>query len=361
MTTERNIIIHAGQTFELSLDYAGTPGRGQRMHIRASDAADDVIAILTHNGADNARVIYNDATQKIDIRIGASVSGAWLVGANRVEWKYDIEDYDVSDDDDIDIPFRGASIVYGNRTRPEDVTPSAALPSGDGRYVRFDTDAQGLSEAQQKARGQNKHRRDRRRLRRNRPHGPNWSRRRNRRNRSHRRRRRNWSRWRCRSNRPDWSGRQARPETPARLAPRGQLVPLERPEPRVTLALLVLRVRQGDGRHWRNRGGWPDRARWSNQGNRCDGRHGRHWCGQAQEPKPSPDFTASDNQPPASSFATLDTRNSVLVLDFDDAAVESAVFVNQIPEGADLSRASTSACIGWRPAHDWQCPLARGV
>ena len=29
---------HAGQTFELSLDYAGTPGRGQRMHIRASDA-----------------------------------------------------------------------------------------------------------------------------------------------------------------------------------------------------------------------------------------------------------------------------------------------------------------------------------
>ena len=147
MTTERNIIIHAGQAFTLSLDYAGTAGRGQRMHIRASDAADDVIAILTHNGADNARVIYNDATQKIDITIGASVSGAWLVGANRVEWKYDIEDYDVSDDDDIDIPFRGASIVYGNRTRPEDVTPSAALPSGDGRYVRYDGE-QGLSDEQ---------------------------------------------------------------------------------------------------------------------------------------------------------------------------------------------------------------------
>jgi len=48
-------------------------------------------------------------------------------------------------------------------------------------------------------------------------------------------------------------------------------------------------------------------------------------------------FTASDNQPPASSFATLDTRNSVLVLDYDDATVESAVFVGQIPEGADLS------------------------
>jgi hypothetical protein len=48
-------------------------------------------------------------------------------------------------------------------------------------------------------------------------------------------------------------------------------------------------------------------------------------------------FTASDNNPPASSFATIDTRNSVLVLDFDDASVESAVFVGQIPEGADLS------------------------
>ena len=48
-------------------------------------------------------------------------------------------------------------------------------------------------------------------------------------------------------------------------------------------------------------------------------------------------FTARDNNPPASSFATIDTRNSVLVLDFDDASVESAVFVGQTPEGADLS------------------------
>jgi len=137
MTTERNIIIHAGQTFELSLDYAGTPGRGQRMHIRASDAASDVIAILTHNGDANARVIY-DGTDSLDITIGASVNGGWLVGANRVEWVYDIEDYDLSDTDDVVIAYRGKAIVYGNRTRPEDVTPSAALPSGDGRYVRFD-------------------------------------------------------------------------------------------------------------------------------------------------------------------------------------------------------------------------------
>lgn len=48
-------------------------------------------------------------------------------------------------------------------------------------------------------------------------------------------------------------------------------------------------------------------------------------------------FLPNQNQPPASGFATLDTRNSVLVLDFDDASVESAVFVGQIPEGAVLT------------------------
>lgn len=147
MTTERNIIIHAGQTFELSLDYAGTPGRGQRMHIRASDAAADVIAILSHDGDANARVIY-DGTDSLDITIGASVNGGWLVGANRVEWVYDIEDYDLSDADDVVITHRGRVIVYGNRTRADDVTPSAAMPSGDGRYVRFDG-VQGLTEEQQ--------------------------------------------------------------------------------------------------------------------------------------------------------------------------------------------------------------------
>jgi hypothetical protein len=47
-------------------------------------------------------------------------------------------------------------------------------------------------------------------------------------------------------------------------------------------------------------------------------------------------FTALDNQPPATAFATLDTRNSIAVLDFDDATDESAVFVSIIPEGASL-------------------------
>jgi hypothetical protein len=47
-------------------------------------------------------------------------------------------------------------------------------------------------------------------------------------------------------------------------------------------------------------------------------------------------FTPNQNQPPASAFATLDTRNSILVLDFDDSDSESAIFVGVIPEAASL-------------------------
>jgi hypothetical protein len=48
-------------------------------------------------------------------------------------------------------------------------------------------------------------------------------------------------------------------------------------------------------------------------------------------------FTATQNQPPSGSFATLDTRNSIAVLDFDDTAVESAIFLGIIPEGTILT------------------------
>ena len=48
-------------------------------------------------------------------------------------------------------------------------------------------------------------------------------------------------------------------------------------------------------------------------------------------------FTARDNQPPVSAFATLDTRNSVLVLEFDAATDESAVFVGIIPDNVSLA------------------------
>jgi hypothetical protein len=48
-------------------------------------------------------------------------------------------------------------------------------------------------------------------------------------------------------------------------------------------------------------------------------------------------FTPADNQPPTTNFATIDTRNSVMVLDFADSAPdESAIFVGVIPEGANL-------------------------
>ena len=47
-------------------------------------------------------------------------------------------------------------------------------------------------------------------------------------------------------------------------------------------------------------------------------------------------YTPLDNQPPAANFATIDTRNSIMVLDFDAATDESAVFVGVIPEAASL-------------------------
>jgi hypothetical protein len=48
-------------------------------------------------------------------------------------------------------------------------------------------------------------------------------------------------------------------------------------------------------------------------------------------------FTPLANQPPATAFATLDTRNSIAVLDFDDGATnEAAIFNGIIPEAASL-------------------------
>jgi hypothetical protein len=74
-------------------------------------------------------------------------------------------------------------------------------------------------------------------------------------------------------------------------------------------------------------------------------------------------FTAEHNQPPSTSFATLDTRNSIAVLDFDDAATESAVFVGIMPEAASLgsglivnldfmATAATSGNVRWSVAFE---------
>ena len=49
-------------------------------------------------------------------------------------------------------------------------------------------------------------------------------------------------------------------------------------------------------------------------------------------------FNAFNAQPPATAFATFDTRNSIAVLDFDDGPTNEATsFVSIIPEGANLT------------------------
>lgn len=57
-------------------------------------------------------------------------------------------------------------------------------------------------------------------------------------------------------------------------------------------------------------------------------------------------FTPLDNQPPATNFATLDTRNSIAVLDFSDTTEESSVFVGVIPDKALLG-SGIIARINW--------------
>lgn len=47
-------------------------------------------------------------------------------------------------------------------------------------------------------------------------------------------------------------------------------------------------------------------------------------------------FTPTTSQPPASNFATPDTRNSIALLDFDDTTSESAFWVGVVPEGTSL-------------------------
>ena len=48
-------------------------------------------------------------------------------------------------------------------------------------------------------------------------------------------------------------------------------------------------------------------------------------------------LTPRENQPPATAFATLDTRNSIAVLDFDDTTIENAIFLDIIPQFAILT------------------------
>jgi len=148
MTVAHDLLIYQGQTYTHTLPAADlvSAGRGLRMHIRDATATPTVIAILSHNGAANLALAFG--ADGIDVTIGASVSELWLVGADRVEWVYDCESYSLTDADDVIVTHSGRAIVRGNRTRAADVTPSEQMPSGDGRYVRYDG-VQGLSDAQQ--------------------------------------------------------------------------------------------------------------------------------------------------------------------------------------------------------------------
>lgn len=56
-------------------------------------------------------------------------------------------------------------------------------------------------------------------------------------------------------------------------------------------------------------------------------------------------FTPLDNQPPSSNYATLDTRNGYLVLDFDASTDESAVFQGFMPRNYDGG--GVTVTVGW--------------
>lgn len=96
--------------------------------------------------------------------------------------------------------------------------------------------------------------------------------------------------------------------------------------------------------------------------------HDTHWVtaaggGGGGSATPVIVFTALHNQPPATNYATLDTRNGHLVLDFDGATNESAIFGAVLPPGyggggltAELHYAMTAATSG---DVDWDVALER--
>lgn len=48
-------------------------------------------------------------------------------------------------------------------------------------------------------------------------------------------------------------------------------------------------------------------------------------------------FSPLNNQPPAATYATPSTRNSIAILEFDDATSENAIFVGVLPQNANVS------------------------
>lgn len=77
-------------------------------------------------------------------------------------------------------------------------------------------------------------------------------------------------------------------------------------------------------------------------------------------------FTAGDNEPPASGYATFDTRNGIRVLDFDAASIEAAIFRGVLPShyaGGGLTldlywmaTTATSGDVKWGVAYEENDP-----
>lgn len=56
-------------------------------------------------------------------------------------------------------------------------------------------------------------------------------------------------------------------------------------------------------------------------------------------------FSALDGQPPSSNYATLDTRNGYMVLDFDDTTDESTIFCGVMPR--NYAGGGVTVTVGW--------------
>ncbi len=148
MTIKRDIEIRQGERAVILLAATGlaTSGRGLRCHIRDYPGAPTVRAVLTYNGAANLSVSF--AAGGILLDIGATITRAFdLSGQKLARWSYSVENFSLTDDDDVIHEFAGVAIVHADPTDESSTEAAPGHPSGDDRYVRFDGE-QDLSDEQ---------------------------------------------------------------------------------------------------------------------------------------------------------------------------------------------------------------------